>query len=177
MNTQGVEVRESSTQGFGIFTLGFFKQGETIRQVNIIRENTASAPLQPDDGELFEHCAYPDGKVVLYGPPDCYMNHSCEPNVFYDYTQEPPVTRAMRDIAPGEELKVDYLINNSGGDSWRCECGAARCRGETGTSYFDLPLTFQQEYLAYLAPWFFRRHQEKIEIIRQTLATENKGVE
>ena len=63
----------------------------------------------------------------------------------------------------GDELTLDYLINNSGGDSWPCHCGAVRCRGETARSFFHLPLEIQLEYLPLLAPWFVKRHSRELE--------------
>ena len=70
---------------------------------------------------------------------------------------------ARRSIDPGEELTLDYLINNEGGDSWACLCGAARCRGRTGVSFFDLPPMFRREYAPLLAPWFIRRNAERLD--------------
>ena len=67
-----------------------------------------------------------------------------------------------REVSAGSELTTDYLINNQGGDSWPCRCGAARCRGETGESFFSLPDEFQREYLPLLAPWFRKRYASKL---------------
>ncbi len=69
---------------------------------------------------------------------------------------------ARRTIAVGEEITVDYLINNPGGDSWPCSCGVARCRGVTGTSFFELPSEIQNEYYPLLAPWFKARFAHKL---------------
>ena len=80
-------------------------------------------------------------------------------------------TRACvrRRISAGEEITVDYLINNPGGDSWPCQCGAARCRGMTGTSFFDLPVRFQREYFPLLAPWFKQRFAKQMAQLEPTL--------
>ncbi len=66
-------------------------------------------------------------------------------------------------VAADEELSFDYLINNPAGDSWPCACGARRCRGETGSSFFTLPAAFQHEYRPLLADWFVRRYPLEIE--------------
>ncbi|MEM7364855.1 MAG: SET domain-containing protein [Pseudomonadota bacterium] len=157
-----VEVRGSDKEGLGIFVTRPIEAGEVIRQVSIVRDVTDAVPLDPEKVEFPEHCSYPDGRMVLYDFPDRHMNHSCDPNIYYDYSVFPPTTRAIRDIEAGEELTVDYLINNSGGDSWTCHCGASRCRGETGTSFFDLPISLQNEYRVYLAPWFVERHRQRL---------------
>lgn len=167
---QDVEVRASAVEGHGVFAVRTFAAGELIRPVNVVREITADEPLRPEDGERFEHCAYPDGKVVLYGPPDCFWNHSCDPNAWARYeTSTHAEIVARRPIAAGEEIRVDYLVNNSGGDSWPCSCGAERCRGMTGVSFFTLPDEFQRDYLPLLAPWFERRHADELAELRARL--------
>jgi hypothetical protein len=69
------------------------------------------------------------------------------------------VTR--RELVTGTELTIDYLINNQGGDSWPCRCGADRCRGETGKSFFSLPDEFQREYLPASCPMVLRTLREQ----------------
>ena len=163
-----VEVRSSAVEGHGVFARRAFGSGALIRAVNVIREITADEPLRPEAGERFDHCAYPDGKVVLYGPPDCYWNHSCDPNAWARYGDAYAEIVARRPIAAGEEIRVDYLINNSGGDSWACDCGVDRCRGMTGVSFFTLPEEVQCEYLPLLAPWFERRHPDELNTLRDS---------
>ncbi len=62
-------------------------------------------------------------------------------------------------------MHAERNIDNAGGDTWRCRCGAPRCRGVTGTSFFELPLSFQREYLPLLAPWFRARFAERIQAL------------
>ena len=57
-----------------------------------------------------------------------FINHSCEPNTFIRCTPERAEFYALRDIAPGEELTVDYIESQHDG-RLRCRCGALRCRG------------------------------------------------
>ena len=57
-----------------------------------------------------------------------YINHSCDPNTFMRCTPERAEFYALRDIAPGEELTVDYIESQHDG-KLRCRCGAAKCRG------------------------------------------------
>src|SRR3954471_10947849 len=57
-----------------------------------------------------------------------FINHSCEPNTFFRCTPERAEVYALRDIAPGEELTVDYGETQHDG-KLACRCGAARCRG------------------------------------------------
>lgn len=161
-----VEVRESPIEGLGVFALRAFEAGEVIRVVNVVREITDAAPLRPEDGERLKHCARPDGNVLLYGLPDRHLNHSCDPNAWERHIEDRIEIVARRQIGPGDEIRVDYLVNNSGGDSWPCNCGAPRCRGLTGVSFLTLPPEVQQEYLPLLADWFIARHPHEVEQLR-----------
>ena len=160
--TRSIAVKPAPSGGSGIFACVDFGEGDYIHTVEYEREITPAHPLNPDLGEHFEHCAYPDGRVMLVASPGCYMNHSCDPNAYYRYDDSTARAYARRPIATGEEIRVDYLINNPGGDSWSCRCSSGRCRGKTGTSYFALPLEFQKEYYPLLADWFKERFPEEI---------------
>lgn len=165
----GVEVRESGIQGLGVFARRSFRAGDRIRRINVVREITNDSPLREDLGELVDHCAYPDGKVVLYGIPDRYINHSCDPNAYEFFEGDGSYLVARRDIASGEEITCDYNINISDGTSWSCHCGAGRCRGRVAGGYFLLPLEWQQEYRPLLADWFVRRNSERVELLDRSI--------
>jgi SET domain-containing protein len=157
-----VQVRPSPIEGVGVFALRSFRAGELIRTVNVVREVTPEAPLRPEAGERRDHCDYPDGKVVLIGPPDRHLNHSCDSNSWVRYDAAGCHLVARRDIRAGEEITCDYSINVTGGDVWPCNCGAARCRGQVVGDYFQLSRDLQREYAPYLADWFVRRHREAL---------------
>jgi SET domain-containing protein len=57
-----------------------------------------------------------------------YTNHSCAPNAVLRIRQGRVEIYAMRDIAPGEELTVDYGESHHEG-RLACRCGAPRCAG------------------------------------------------
>lgn len=152
-------------EGVGLFATRPIVAGDFIDEVEYEREVTLEAPLDPDRGERFEHCAYPDRKVMLVAYPGRHMNHSCDPNAYYVYDGDRATAYARRDIVAGEEVTVDYLINTPRGDSWPCRCGATRCRGETGHSFFDLPTSVQLEYLPLLAPWFVERFRRQMDAL------------
>ena len=169
--TPGVEVRQSPIQGLGLFATRAFAPGERVRRVNIVREVTNETPLREVDGERIEHCAYPDGRVVLWGLPDRQVNHCCDPNAYELHEGEAVYIVARRSIAAGEEITFDYNVNTAGGSTWPCRCGAARCPGETIGDYFQLLQERPIEYLPLLADWFVRRHHERIEAIRERAAS------
>jgi len=59
--------------------------------------------------------------------PDNFINHSCDPNLRYDVSDN---VVAARDIAQGEEVFIDYgcfIVNFD--ESFDCSCGTAKCRG------------------------------------------------
>lgn len=158
-----VEVRASARGGQGVIAVEPVAVGDVIKPFLIEREVTAEAPLRPEYDERPEHCPVIDGRFFLVAAPERYVNHSCDPNAWLRYEQADISIVARRAIAVGEELTFDYLINNAGGDSWPCHCGAARCRGETGTSFFALPEAIRREYAPLLAPWFTHRHADRLE--------------
>jgi len=160
-----VEVKPSPIQGLGVFATRLFRAGERIRRVNLVREITDEAPIREEAGERVEHCGYPDGRVVLWGFPDRHVNHCCDPNTYEIYEGSAVHIVARRDIAPEEEITFDYDVNTSGGNSWPCGCGAARCRGESVGDFFELPEAHQREYRMLLADWFVRRHRDRIEAL------------
>ena len=157
-----VEVRPSPIEGLGLFAVQDSPAGECVREVNVVRKVTADCPLRPDLGERADHCDYPDGKVVLIGPPDRHLNHSCDPNGWILYKANRCFIVARRDITAGEEITCDYRLNVTGGDSWPCNCGAARCRGNVTGDFFQLPVALQREYRPFLAEWFVQTHQERL---------------
>ena len=57
-----------------------------------------------------------------------FINHSCEPNTFMRCTAERAEFYALRPIARGEELTVDYGESHHDG-RLACRCGARGCRG------------------------------------------------
>ena len=57
-----------------------------------------------------------------------FINHSCAPNTFFRCTPERAEVYALRDIAAGEELTVDYGESQHDG-RLPCRCGAPGCRG------------------------------------------------
>lgn len=57
-----------------------------------------------------------------------FVNHSCAPNATLRVRQGRVEIYALRDIAPGEELGVNYGQSHHEG-RLRCRCGAAGCAG------------------------------------------------
>jgi SET domain-containing protein len=97
-----------------------------------------------------------------------FLNHSCEPNVGI---QGQIVFVAMRDIAAGEELTLDYATIDHDSEPMACRCGAERCRRLiTGQDWRKPEL--QEKYGSYFA-WYLL---EKIRAERSAVADGGPGV-
>ena len=68
---------------------------------------------------------YIDGSVN--GNQTQFINHSCEPNADAFVIGPALVIYALREIAPGEEITVDYL-NSFTQDHSVCHCRTTSCR-------------------------------------------------
>jgi hypothetical protein len=80
-----------------------------------------------------------------------YLNHSCEPNVGVAGNV---VFVAMRDIAAGEEVTIDYAMIDDSQSSMTCHCGTASCRGTISGQDWKLP-ALQQLYGRYFS-WYLQ---------------------
>jgi uncharacterized protein len=84
-----------------------------------------------------------------------YTNHSCDPNLAIQWQI---VLVAMRAVAPGEELTIDWATTDDGDHQMKCRCGSAHCRGTvTGKDWMKREL--QEKY----AGWFWWFLQRKID--------------
>lgn len=168
-----VRTGASSIQGQGLFATQPLSTGDVILTLDTSRVVDEERPLRAEKGESEEHLAYLEGgKVVLLPEPERHLNHSCDPNAYLRTSDGSTRLLARRRITVGEEVTIDYLINTHGGSSWRCRCGADRCRGELETSFFDLPLSFRREYLPLLEDWFVAEHRERVEKLRRGIEEE-----
>lgn len=58
-----------------------------------------------------------------------FVNHSCAPNCETEEYKGRVYIKAIRHIAPGEELVYEYNLHDSDDESADCYCGAPHCRG------------------------------------------------
>jgi len=81
-----------------------------------------------------------------------FLNHSCDPNIGMDGQVS---FIAMRDIAAGEELCLDYAMVRVGDYRLECHCGSHVCRGTiTGEDWKRTDL--QEKYNGYFS-WHIRK--------------------
>ena len=92
--------------------------------------------LNPALRAVFLRYAYntaPDKVTGTFHPeavrhPTNFLNHSCDPNAGYDGSDD---IVALRNIAPGEEIRMDYgTFSFSFDHEFACRCTAPWCRGK-----------------------------------------------
>lgn len=165
-----VRVAPSPVEGKGVFATEPARGGDTVLVLDTSRVIDEEHPLRPEEDEHEDHLAFlAGGKVVLLPEPERHLNHSCDPNAYVHTVEMEVRVVARRPIQAGEEVTIDYLINTHGGSSWRCRCGTDRCRGQLETSFFELPIRFQREYLSILEAWFVEEHREEFEQLTERL--------
>ena len=167
-----VILTESKIHGIGIFATRDFAEGEIILPIDDSRVVDEEHPLRSELGEHQDQCDYLAGdQVVLMRSPEVYINSSCDPNTYVKTINGIRHVVARRLIESGEEITYDYIINFHGGVVWDCNCGSPRCRGFVASSFFDLPLQLQLEYLPLLDEWFIAEHRAKVKALRRRANT------
>ncbi|CAM9829689.1 unnamed protein product, partial [Heterosigma akashiwo] len=89
--------------------------------------------------------------------PD-FVNHGCEPTCgLLDAT----TLVALRDLRPGDEITYDYAMSTANTlghacDNFKCECGAAACRGLVSAEDWRRPELWER-YAGYFSPHIQRQ--------------------
>ena len=123
-------VTKSPLHGLGCFATVRFLKGNCIAEYageKISRKEAMRRMKRPDGKRISEVEAewYIDGSVD--GNETQYINHSCDPNADAFVIGGSLFIFALREIAPGDEITVDYL-NSFEQDQSVCQCRTASCR-------------------------------------------------
>ncbi len=122
--------------GFGIYAKTNLIAGDILfkgeeKPQRIVTRSFVEQHWNDDEKKLFRHYAYPISSEVYilwdHTPSEwAPQNHSCDPNTGYVGLN----VVALRDIAKGEELTLDYatLLDDSA-EPFDCQCGTGNCRG------------------------------------------------
>jgi hypothetical protein len=115
--------------GVGVFCSKPFRHHQLIGPIR--------GTLMEDPDYESDYCMALDGAALEPSPPFCYLNHSCHPNCalvemdveYADGTFGRPrlFLETLAEIAPGEQLTIDY--NWPAEAAIPCHCGCADCRG------------------------------------------------
>jgi uncharacterized protein len=140
-----VTVRQSPVHGKGVFALLPLRAGERIFEykgmVTTWREAARWNARRSDTAHTFLF-GLSDGRVIdggRGGNGARWLNHACAANCEAVEDSGRVYIDAIRDIAPGEELFIDYALEieieieqQMDGDAQReyvCRCGTPGCRG------------------------------------------------
>jgi D-alanine-D-alanine ligase len=129
-------VYNDGVSGLGIWAIRAIRTGEVVfrgeeRSQRIVTRRWVEDNWSASDRRTFAQYAYPlsDEVYILWSddPRDwAPQNHSCAPNTAYVGLD----VIALRDIASGEELTLDYAAYcNESAEAFECHCGASNCRG------------------------------------------------
>lgn len=134
-----VEVHTSTIHGSGVFARRRLPAGSRIGRYDGRRYSADEALQRAWDRRLTYVFGLSDGSVIdgsAGGNATRFINHSCAPNcAAYEVEDERGALHieieALRPVAHGEELFIDYKLGVAQGDPahFGCRCGAAQCRG------------------------------------------------
>jgi uncharacterized protein len=150
-------VRASPIHGRGLFAEHAIAKGEIVAvkggHVLTAPQWAALEPtLGPADIQIAEDLFIAPVTPTERDDSMLYTNHSCDPNLAI---QGQIVLVAMRDVAPGEELTIDWATTDDGDYQMVCHCGSAGCRGTiTGKDWMKPEL--QAKYRGWFC-WFLQR--------------------
>ena len=127
----GISVGKSEIDGNGCFATRRFLKGQKIGELTGERIARREAARRMRGRRRLRICAIDsywgiDGSVGGNGTE--YINHSCQPNCYMKILYGHVLFFALREIEPGEEITLDYVLSYHS-DRKRCRCRAASCRG------------------------------------------------
>ena len=163
----GLIVARSSIHGYGLIAARRFAEGEIVTYGDgvLYKEDDdfvdSHALVLPGDNGDPSWPADEDGELpnFYYDLVDQtrWINHSCAPNCEADEEHGRIFIKALRDIAPGEEICYDYATSDgSPYDEFDCRCGVSSCRGRITGSDWSLP-DLQAKYAGHFSPYLQRR--------------------
>ena len=141
-NGRRVQVRRSGVHGKGVFALKPIRAGEKVieytGEVITWKEALRRHPHDPAQPNHTFYFHIDDQHVIdanVGGNAARWINHACDTNCEADEEGGRVFIKALRDIAPGEELFYDYglvideRLTPKLKKEYPCHCGSARCRG------------------------------------------------
>jgi RimJ/RimL family protein N-acetyltransferase len=157
-----VRAGASTIEGSGLYAAEPIRSGETVfvwGGGSIISDAELRAVVA--SGRRYSCAAIGENQHILWAAddPDAAAgpggaNHSCDSNL---WMLDERTVGARRDIAPGEELTLDYALF-SVAPEWRmeCRCGSTLCRGVVTGNDWLLP-AIQERYAGHFSPFINAR--------------------
>jgi SET domain-containing protein len=128
---RGLAVGPSRIDGRGCFATRAFPARRKVAELVGQRISMRTADRRRAGRRRIRICDVDERTAIdagVGGDATAFINHSCAPNLFMRVTNGHVLFFALRDIARGEELTVDYE-DTPHSDRTRCRCGSPNCRG------------------------------------------------
>jgi len=126
-----VAVRASGIDGQGVFSAEPIARWRKIGEIRGESISVAEARIRATRHERVMMVEISSERAIDFkrsSDPMRYTNHSCSPNARLSIRQGRVEFYALREIAPGEEITVNYGPTHHEG-KLACRCGAPKCAG------------------------------------------------
>jgi SET domain-containing protein len=126
----GLIIRSSAIHAAGCYTTTAIRKGARVAEYDGPRLRKEEADACYEASPITYLFGLGDGSIVIDG--HCmamFINHSCNPNCETEEIKGRVWIKALKNIAPGEEITYDYCLYDGGDDAASCNCGAKKCRG------------------------------------------------
>jgi SET domain-containing protein len=126
----GLIIRSSAIHAAGCYTTTAIRKGARVAEYTGRRLSKAEADTAYEESPITYLFGLGDGSVVIDGHcAAMFINHSCDANCETSEEKDRVWIKAIRNIAPGEEITYDYCLYDGGDDEAICNCGTGKCRG------------------------------------------------
>ncbi|MBN2834563.1 MAG: SET domain-containing protein-lysine N-methyltransferase [Candidatus Delongbacteria bacterium] len=156
-------LKRITDKGFGLFTDDRLVKNQLIFRVNLnIYRKFSPQQLKvflSKNPEIDDNHVNHAGKetYVLEETPASYLNHSCDPNCYFNFLSETIYeVRAFREIEKGEELTHDYTASTldqfNDNEFWKmkCNCNSKNCRKIITGDFYKMPIEWQDKFKSFL---------------------------
>lgn len=126
-----LDVRCSRIDGLGVFAREPIAAARKIGEIRGESISVAEARIRATRSERIMIVELSPRRAIDFSKstdPMRYTNHSCRPNARLSIERGRVEFYALREIAPGEEITVDYGETHHQG-TLACRCGAPGCVG------------------------------------------------
>jgi len=123
-------IRSSAIHAAGCYTTTAIRRGARVTEYTGHILTKQQADKAYDESPITYLFGLGTGKLVIDGHSMAmFINHSCDPNCETEEEDGRVWIKAIRNIAPAEEITYDYCLYDGGADEATCNCGTKNCRG------------------------------------------------
>lgn len=123
-------IRSSAIHAAGCYATAPIRKGTLVAEYTGPRMTKSQADTAYEEQPITYLFGLGSGRTVIDG--HCmamFINHSCDPNCETEEFKGRVWIKAIKPIAPGDEITYDYCLYDGGDDEANCNCGAKKCRG------------------------------------------------